>query len=116
MGQFLPRGYFISTDKRIRKMVAEGPDWQIYLTNLDSYALAVKPDLLHRCISDFALPDGIFSDEISDEYYVLVSSGNYIISSLEQGPFPENNGQVEAFSIAFILSSRAAISGFSLTF
>ena len=101
MGQFLPRGFNISPDKKIRKMVSEGPDWQIYLTNLDSYALAVKPNLLHRWISDFALPDGIFSDEITDEYNVLVSSGNYIISSLEQGPFPENNGQVEAFSIAF---------------
>ncbi len=101
MSQFLPRGYKVSSDKRIRKMIAEGHDWQIYLTNLDSYALAVKPELYEKWINDYSLPEGIFADSNSGEYKILLSTGNYLISSLEKGPFPENNGQVEAFSIAF---------------
>lgn len=101
MSQFLPRGYKVSSDKRIRKMIAEGHDWQIYLTNLDSYALAVKTELYEKWINDYSLPEGIFADSNSGEYKILLSTGNYLISSLEKGPFPENNGQVEAFSIAF---------------
>ena len=101
MNQFLPRGYSVSSDKRIRKMIAEGQDWQIYLTNVDTYALAVKPELYQRWVEDFSLPEGIFVDSDSGQYKLLLSSGNYLISSMEYGPFPENNGQVEAFSIAF---------------
>ena len=101
MSQFLPRGYKVSSDKRIRKLIAEGEYWQIYLTNVDSFALAVKTDLYDRWVSDYSLPEGLFSDSESGEYKVLISTGNYLISSMENGPFPENNGQVEAFSIAF---------------
>ena len=101
MGQFLPRGYSLPSDKRIRRMIAEGLNWQIYLTNVDSYVLAVEPELYDRWVADYLLPPGIFTDEVSQKYKVLVSSGNYIISSLEKGPFPENVGQIEAFSIAF---------------
>lgn len=101
MSQFLPRGYKVSSDKRIRKLIAEGEGWQIYLTNMDSYALAVKPELYEKWISEYSLPEGLFVDSYSGEYKTLLSTGNYLISSLEKGPFPENNGQVEAFSIAF---------------
>ena len=101
MGQFLPRGYSVSHDKRIRRMIAEGPDWQIYLTNVDSYVLAVEPGLYDRWVTDYSLPAGIFSETAPPKYKVFVSSGDYLVSSLAKGPFPEDNGQVEAFSIAF---------------
>ena len=68
MSQFLPRGYRVSPDKRIRKLIAEGEYWQIYLTNVDSFALAVKPDLYARWVSDYSLPEGLFSDSESGEY------------------------------------------------
>ena len=83
MNQFLPRGYSVSSDKRIRKMIAEGQDWQIYLTNVDTYALAVKPELYQRWVDDFSLPEGIFVDSDSGQYKLLLSSGNYLISSME---------------------------------
>lgn len=101
MIQFLPRGYLVSPDKRIRKLVADGECWQIYLTNMDSYALAVKLSLYDRWVSECSLPEGVFDDSTLGEYKVLLSAGNYLISSMEEGPFPESYGQVEAFSIAF---------------
>lgn len=101
MSQFFPRGYLVSPDKRIRKLIAEGERWQIYLTNVDSYALVVKRSLYDKWINEYSLPEGIFEDSSLGEYKVLLSAGNYMISSMEEGPFPENNGQVEAFSIAF---------------
>ena len=90
-------------------MIAEGQDWQIYMTNVDSYVLAVKRALYDKWVSDYSLPVGLFSDSVSGDYKILLSTDNYLISSLEKGPFPENNGQVEAFSIAF----RTALSLFS---
>ena len=101
MIQFLPRGYRVSDENRIKKMVAYGCDWQIYLTNLDVYVLAVKTSLYNAWASDYSLPVSIFQDDASNDYKVFVSSSNYIISSMEHGPYPENNGQIEAFSIAF---------------
>ena len=101
MSQFLPRGYKLSSEKRIRKPIAEGQDWQIYLTNVDSYALVVKHGLYEKWVSNYSLPKGLFSDSNSSDYKLLESSGDYLISSLEKGPFPNNVGQIEAFSIAF---------------
>lgn len=101
MNQFLPRGFCVSEDQRIKKMVASGCDWQIYLTNLDNYVLAVKPPLYEKWVSDFSLPEGIFEAELANECKAFVSSGNYLISSVESGPYPESAGQIEAFSIAF---------------
>lgn len=101
MSQFLPRGYKLPSEKRIRKPVAEGQNWQIYLTNVDSYALVVKSGLYEKWVSNYSLPKGLLSDSNSSDYKVLESSGDYLISSLEKGPFPDNAGQIEAFSIAF---------------
>ena len=35
MSQFLPRGCHISEENRIKKMVANGCDWQIYLSTIN---------------------------------------------------------------------------------
>lgn len=101
MSQFLPRGCHISEENRITKMVATGCDWQIYLTNLDMYVLAVKTPLYEKWASDFSLPEGIFFEDSINDCKVFLSSSHYLVSSLERGPYPEDNGQIEAFSIAF---------------
>ena len=101
MKQFLPRGYHITKENRIKKLFAGGDNWQIYLTNIDSYVLAVKTDLYNNWIDDYLLPTGIFSNLADMNLWVCHSSSNYIISSMEHGPFPNDKGQIEAFSIAF---------------
>lgn len=101
MNQFLPRGCHISSENRIKKMVASGCDWQIYLTNLDTYVLAVKTALYDKWIADYSLPERIFLNELINDCKVFLSSSNYLVSSMERGPYPEDNGQIEAFSIAF---------------
>lgn len=99
MGQWLPRGTSVATEKRIKKMISASEDWQIYCTNQDSYVLAATDSLYRKWVKEYSLPDGVFTT--IDGYKVFCSSGDYLISSLNQGPYPENNGQVEAFSIAF---------------
>lgn len=106
MNPMLPRGCSISEEKRIKRMIAEGAEWQIYSTNLDSYALAVTPDQYSKWVENFSLPTGLFDVDSFAHCCVFSSSGNYLVSSLEQGPFPENNTQVEAFSVAFSTATK----------
>lgn len=101
MEQFLPRGYALSSSSRIKRMIASDNDWQIYLTNSDSHVLAVKQELYSLWVSEFVLPPEVFHDSADHRYKVLESSGDYIIASLLDGPYPNNYGQIEAFSIAF---------------
>ena len=102
MMQWLPRGFSLSDDKRIKKVISSSENWQIYSTNQDTFVLAVTTDLYELWLKDYSLPDGIFHEVVSNaKYQVFCSKGDYLISSLENGPFPDSFGQVEAFSIAF---------------
>ena len=83
-------------------MISCGEDWQIYSTNQATYVLAATTPLYEKWSKDYLLPGGIFelcSDR--DGLWIYCSPAHYIVSSLEQGPFPNDNGQIEAFSIAF---------------
>ena len=104
MKQWLPRGTSLEKEKRIKKLISASNDWQIYSTNQDSYVLAATNSLYSKWVEEYSLPEGVFS--ALNDYKVFCSSGNYLISSLNQGPYPENNGQVEAFSIAFNTAVR----------
>ena len=102
MMQWLPRGFSLSDDKRIKKVISSSENWQIYSTNQDTYVLAVTTALYETWLKDYSLPSGIFHEiESNEKYQVFCSKGDYLISSLENGPFPDSFGQVEAFSIAF---------------
>lgn len=102
MNQLLPRGCQLLDDTKITRMIVSGEDWQIYMTNMDTYALAVELSLYEKWIEKCSLPEGIFLPaEMFASCRVFVSKGNYIISSIDKGPYPDNNGQIEAFSIVF---------------
>lgn len=102
MNQLLPRGYSLSEGTRIKKMVAFGDDWQIYLTNHDTYTLAVNHSLYEKWVVQYSVPEGIFLlKEDSPTCRVFASKGNYLVSTIDKGPYPVNAGQVEAFSMSF---------------
>ena len=99
MEQWLPRGTSVAKEKRIKKMIAASKDWQIYSTNQNSYVLAATRSIYKEWTDNYSLPEGLFTE--ANDYKVFCSSSNYLISSLDKGPYPENDGQVEAFSMAF---------------
>ena len=101
MQQLLPRGYSVSEDTRIKNLIAQGNRWQIYLTNQNTYILAATSDLIEFWIEECEAPAGLFSDVEKYNCSILRSSGKYLISSLGNGPYPEDIGQIEAFSVAF---------------
>ena len=58
MNQLLPRGCQLLDDTKITRMIASGTDWQIYLTNMDTYALAVELSLYDKWIEKCSLIPG----------------------------------------------------------
>lgn len=102
MNQLLPRGCQLVDEIRIKRIVTCGDEWQIYLTNQNTYVLAIDFALYDRWIEKCSLPEGLFlPEEKFETCRVLVSKGDYLISSVEKGPYPSDNSQIEAFSIAF---------------
>lgn len=85
----------------ILKTLAEGSDWQICLTDADCCVLAVGRNLFDLWVLDYALPEGLFLEDIFPDCRVFLSSGDCLISSLQSGPFPSCAIQIEAFSEAF---------------
>lgn len=97
--QLLQRGFEISENNRIQRIIASGEDWEIYTTSLGCHALAVKAALYEKWIKEFELTKELFNS--TPNCYFIGSSGDYMISSLNQGPFPSNVGQIDAFSVTF---------------
>ena len=102
MEQWLPRGTTVKKGTRIKRMIASSHGWQIYSTNHDTYALVAATSLYRKWCANYISPKEIF-DQLPgrSKLWIYCSSSHYIVSSLEQGPYPNNNGQIEAFSIAF---------------
>ena len=106
MRQLLPRGFQIGENKRVTKRIAGGSDWEIYESNQGAYILVATSVLHDRWISEFSLPSGLFQQAYDPNLYIFASSGSYLVASLDQGPYPENGLQVEAFSIALNTASK----------
>ena len=102
MEQILPRGFLFPDGKAVKRILSQGEEWQIYSTNVDSFVLTVSPTLYQKWVDEFFLPEGIFSVlESVTAWKILSSPIEYLISSLEFGPFPNSFREIEAFSIAF---------------
>ena len=99
MRQVFERGQELSDQSRIRKLVCEGNDWQIYQTNNQTYVLAVSKELYLSWDLASAFPEGFF--QADDGFYSLISAKDNLISSLQGGPYPITAVQVLKFSAAF---------------
>lgn len=101
MERLLPRGYPISENDRLGGVVAQGENWQIYRTGRGLYALAAAEKLCGDWEARFPEVKDILVALPAEGCRLFPGSEGYLTSSLEQGPYPETIGQVEAFSIAF---------------
>lgn len=99
MQQVFERGQELSDQSRIRKLVCEGEDWQIYQTNNETYVLAVSTGLYSKWDSASAFPEGFF--QAADGFYYMIAAKDNLISSLQSGPYPTVAIQVLKFSAAF---------------
>lgn len=101
MNWFLSRGYEIYPECKIKKVIASDPEWEIYETNIGTYVLAVTPSLKTVWETKFTATTSMLLPDASKSYYVYISSPNYLIASLQQGPYPSAAMQIEAFAHAF---------------
>ncbi len=102
MEQLLPRGFALSEDKRIKRMVASGDSWQIYTTNVEGYALAVSPELFSLWVNQYRVSEGLFLLRgMHADCRIFAGDKRYLISSMEQGPYVGDSDQVNAFSVTF---------------
>ena len=101
MKRLLPRGYPVAGNDRLGGEIAQGEDWQIYRTGRGGFALAAAETLWATWQREFPESEKIFAHLPGEGCRLAVSEGEYLIASLEQGPYPENLSQVEAFCAAF---------------
>ena len=99
MEQWLPRGTEVKANIRITKLLEEDANWQLYSSNTKKYVLAINDKLHDFWVNSFDISEEIF--ETINSYHVLCSTGDYIISSLDKGPYPTAETQIAAFSQSF---------------
>jgi hypothetical protein len=99
---WLSRGAKFDNDVIVSKLISKGQNWQIVLSTFDMYVLLVKPDLFFKWVSKEFIPDTLFKCVVynNNEYYVYYSKSDYIISSIEYGPYPDNSLSARVFAIA----------------
>ena len=99
MRQIFERGQELDNQSRIRKLICEGDEWQVYQTNNQEYVLAVTTELYSKWDSVSAFPEGFFQS--ADNFYYLIAAKDNLISSLQSGPYPTTAVQILKFSAAF---------------
>jgi AAA+ superfamily predicted ATPase len=99
---WIPRGTKLCNDLTANKLIAEGQHWQIVTSNFDNFILIAKPILYSKWIDKDIISDSLFQkmNYNNEEYYIFYSKSDYIISSVEFGPYPDNVLSARAFAIA----------------
>lgn len=112
---WMPRGFVLSDGSRVKKLLASTDDWQITSTSTEGFALVVKPLLRDKWIEAGIIGSGLFSDiEISNNSYAVFSGKHgYLISSVQQGPYPNTNIEARVFAIS-LRETRKIMSNISL--
>ena len=98
--RMLLRGYELLPECHVKRQIATGKEWCIYQTSMKTYALVASSSAVSAWQQEGC--GDIFKALSEQDTYAFVSSSpDYLIASLNDGPFPENSAQIEAFSTTF---------------
>lgn len=99
---WLNKGYQISDTSTIRRLELYNDEVQVFLTNHDSHAVVVDEELLYRWIEQGIVSDVLFSEIYlpDKKRYIFISKPDYMVSSVQEGPFPYNNLEARGFAVA----------------
>ncbi|MBQ7264215.1 MAG: hypothetical protein IJR14_10930, partial [Synergistaceae bacterium] len=102
MREWLPRGTPMPSGARSGRLLAGGEAWQIITTDNDVPALLLLPSLHDRWGEAGLVEDGMFAplDVDGAALRVLVGKRGHLISSVQQGPWPNTSVEAQAFAIA----------------
>ena len=107
----LPQGFILPDGTRRGRILAGTDIWQIIMTSAECSALIVVQPLYEKWIDDNLIGENLFKaiDFANSKYFIFVSGNDYIISSVQYGPYPVTNYEAHAFAIA-LRKSRKIIS------
>ena len=110
MEKWLPRGFQISNDVSVAKLLSFGDEWQLYLTGNKGFVVAISPALHEKWSGLSLLPADLLSERMSDDrlVYIAYDKHDSMISSVKHGPYPANYSDAIAFAIA-LKKSRSLI-------
>lgn len=99
---WLPRGFLLPDGSKSRKLLLSGDNWQIITTSIDNTILVVLSDMVEKWVSKGLIGEQLFVDvEVGQKSYcVFVTKHDYLIASVQQGPYPSTNIEAQAFAIA----------------
>ena len=99
---WLKRGQPLPDNSVIRNLEICFEEVQVFLTSYESYVLIVQKQLLRRWVEQGLVSDTLFSkvDSSKEDLYSFISKPDYIVSSLQYGPFPIAVIDAQAFAIA----------------
>ena len=98
----LTKGFELGNQLKIAKRIADGEEWQLYVTNKKSRVLVVKEKLVDKWISLGLLESGIFQQiSIGKAFFCfLISPLNSIIEPVEGALSPSNKVDALSFAVA----------------
>jgi len=99
---WLKRGQILPDNSVIRNLEICFDEVQVFLTSYESYVIIVQKQLLRRWVEQRLISDTLFSkvDSSKEDLYWFISKPDYIVSSLQYGPFPIAFIDAQAFAIA----------------
>lgn len=99
---WLKRGQPLPDNSVIRNLEICFDEVQVLLTSYESYVLVVQKQLLRRWIEQGLVSDTLFTkvDSSKEDLFWFISKPDYIVSSLQYGPFPIAVIDAQAFAIA----------------
>lgn len=110
MERWLPKGFQLENGEKVSKQLSSGSEWQLYLSDNQSYVLAISPQLYSKWEELSVLPFGLFFEEEAPfgKLWISFDKYNSPIASVKHGPYPENAEDAHAFAVA-LKKSREAI-------
>jgi AAA+ superfamily predicted ATPase len=99
---WLPRGTKLFNDIVVDKLISAGKNWQILKNTYDCFILIVKPELYLKWLKNDLISETLFKKMTyaNEEYNIFCSKNDYLISSVEHGPYPYNTLSAHAFALS----------------
>lgn len=98
----LPQGFILPDGTRRGRILAETDNWQIIMTSAEYPALIVSQSLYQKWIDNDFIGENLFTtiDFEASKLFIFISESNYIISSVQYGPYPVTTYEAHAFVIS----------------
>ena len=103
---WLPKGYTLEDESKIRSLLHSGDDWQVFNTDGLNNILLARPELVQKWEKTGFLDNSFFCEIVfgTKSFWSLLSHKKYALEPVENGKSPENKVDALAFALAIAFS------------